>query len=119
MKIRVLHVGLGPIGAAVVRQTTERAGIQTVAAVDIDEKKVNRDVGEMAKLPRPLRVKVPSDIGRAIKTSRPDVAVLCTGSSLKQVLPLIEQILKQKVPIVSTTEELSYPAGANRRLARK
>src|SRR5512133_2008598 len=33
--IRVMHVGLGPIGAAVVRQVAERRGFRIVGAVDI------------------------------------------------------------------------------------
>ena len=119
MGIRVLHVGLGPIGAAVVRQVSARAGVRTVGAVDIDVQKIGRDVGDVTGLERRLRVKVTDDIGRAVKAVRPDVAVLCTGSSLAQVLPQIEALLRHKVPIVSTTEELSYPAGANRRRARR
>ena len=46
---------------------------------------------------------------KAIKAAKPDVVVLCTNSSLKQILPQFETILKLKVPIVSTTEELAYP----------
>jgi 2,4-diaminopentanoate dehydrogenase len=34
------------------------------------------------------------------------------------VLPQMEEILKLKVPIVSTTEELAYPTGANMKYAR-
>jgi hypothetical protein len=45
--------------------------------------------------------------------------VLCTSSSLKQIMPQIEGVLKKKVAIVSTTEELSYPVGKNRALAKK
>jgi 2,4-diaminopentanoate dehydrogenase len=37
---------------------------------------------------------------------------------MKAVLPQIETILKLKVPIVSTTEELSYPTKPNMRDAR-
>ena len=37
---------------------------------------------------------------------------------MKRVLPQIEAILKLKVPIVSTTEELAYPTKANMRYAR-
>jgi len=44
--------------------------------------------------------------------------VHCTGSSLKSVLPQLEAILKLKVPIVSTTEELAYPTKSNMRYAR-
>ena len=55
----------------------------------------------------------------AIRKTKPEVAVLCTSSSLKKVWPQIETVLKRKVPIVSTTEELSYPHLSNRALARK
>lgn len=119
MKLRVMHVGLGPIGAAVARQVADHGSLKTVAAIDIDLNKLNRDVGEVIGLDRPLRVRVSLDVGPTIEASKPDVVVLCTSSSLKKVLPQIEGILKYKVPVVSTTEELSYPAAANRRLAAR
>ena len=117
--IRVLHFGLGPIGAAVVKQVAERRGFKIVGAVDIDPAKVGRDLGEVAGVGRPLRIKVSEDARKAIKSTKPDVVVLCTLSSLKQVLPQIEQVLKLKVPIVSTTEELAYPTSGNMRYARE
>ena len=119
MTIRVMHVGLGPIGAAVVRQVASRKGFQIVAAVDIDPNKVGKDIGDVVGLGRRLRVKVTPELAKTIKATKPDVAVLCTSSSLKRVLPQFEEVLKYKVPIVSTTEELSYPAPYNRRLARR
>lgn len=119
MTIRVMHVGLGPIGAAVVRQVAARKGFQIVAAVDIDPNKVGKDLGQVVGLDRKLRVKVSPDLGKTIRATKPDVAVLCTSSSLKRVLPQFEEVLKYKVPIVSTTEELSYPAPYNRRVAKK
>jgi 4-hydroxy-tetrahydrodipicolinate reductase len=119
MNIRVMHVGLGPIGAAVVRQVAARKGFQIVAAVDIDPNKINKDVGEVVGAGRKLRVKVTADLAKTIKASKPDVAVLCTSSSLRRVMPQFEDVLKYKVPIVSTTEELSYPAPYNRRLAKR
>ena len=117
--IRVIHFGLGPIGAGVVRQVAGRKGFKIVGAVDIDPAKVGRDLGEVTGLGRSLKVKVSDDARKAIKASRPDVAVLCTNSSLKKVLPQIEAILKMKVPIVSTTEELAYPTKGNMRYARE
>ena len=59
------------------------------------------------------------ELAAAIARRKPDVVVLCTSSSLASVTPQIEAILKLKVPIVSTTEELSYPGYSNRRLAKK
>jgi 4-hydroxy-tetrahydrodipicolinate reductase len=116
--IRVLHVGLGPIGAAVVRQVAERKGLRIVGAADIDPAKVGRDLGEVAGVGRTLKVKVSDDVRKAIKSAKPDVVVLCTSSSLKKVTDQIETILKLKVPIVSTTEELAYPTRPNMRYAR-
>jgi 2,4-diaminopentanoate dehydrogenase len=116
--IKVLHAGLGPIGAAVVRQVAERKGFRIVGAADIDPMKAGRDLGEVAGLGRALRVRVVPDVKGAIKTSKPDVVVLCTSSSLKRVLPQMEEILRLKVPIVSTTEELAYPTRTNMRYAR-
>jgi 4-hydroxy-tetrahydrodipicolinate reductase len=115
----VLHFGLGPIGAAIVRQVAGRRGFRIVGAVDIDPAKAGRDLGEVADLGRRLGVKVSPDAAKTLKKARPDVAVLCTSSSLKQVMPQIETILKARVAIVSTTEELAYPAGPNVRLARE
>ena len=117
--IRVLHVGLGPIGAAIVRQVAERRGFRIVGGVDIDPAKAGRDLGAIAEVGRSLRIKVSADARKAIKASKPDVAVLCTSSSLKRVLPQIETILQFRVPIVSTTEELAYPSASNLRYARE
>jgi hypothetical protein len=114
-----MHVGLGPIGAAVVRQVAARKGFRIVAAVDIDPAKAGRDLGDVVGAGRKLRVKVTPDLGKTIKATKPDVAVLCTSSSLKRVLPQFEEVLRHKLPIVSTTEELSYPASYNRRLAKR
>jgi 4-hydroxy-tetrahydrodipicolinate reductase len=117
--IKVLHVGLGPIGAAVVKQVAQRKGLQIVGAVDIDPDKIGKDLGEVCGAGRRLRVKVSDDITKTIRATRPDVAVLCTSSSLRKVVPEFEAVLKQKVPIVSTTEELAYPVRSNAASARK
>ena len=116
--IKVLHVGLGPIGAGVVRQVAERKGFRIVGAADIDPAKVGRDLGDITGVGRSLRIKVSGDVKKAIKTTKPDVVVLCTSSSLKKVLPQMEEILKLKVPIVSSTEELAYPTKSHMKYAR-
>ena len=116
--IRVLHYGLGPIGAAVVRQIATRRGFKIVGAVDIDPAKAGRDLADVAGVGRKLGVKISNDARKTIKATRPDVVVLCTVSSLKNVLPQMEEILKLKVPIVSTTEELAYPTSGNMKYAR-
>src|SRR5262245_51385237 len=116
--IRVMHFGLGPIGAAIVKQVAARPGFKIVGAIDIDPAKVGRDLGDVVGLSKRLGVKVSGDARRVLKATKPDVAVLCTSSSIKNVLPQIDTILKSKTAIVSTTEELSYPGYTHIRQAR-
>ena len=111
--------GLGPIGAAVVKQIATRPGFKIVGAVDIDPAKVDRDLGDVVGLPRRIGVRVSADAAKALKKAKPEVVVLCTSSSIKKVLPQIETILKAKIAIVSTTEELSYPGYTHIRQAKQ
>jgi 2,4-diaminopentanoate dehydrogenase len=119
MPISVMFYGLGPIGAAVALQVATRKGFKVAGGIDIDPAKLGRDLGDVIKLGRKLKVRVTNDAAGALRREKPDVVVLCTSSSLKKVMPQIETVLKARVPIVSTTEELSYPVGKNRALAKK
>src|SRR5688500_4084235 len=106
--IRVVHFGLGPIGAGVVRQVAARKGFKIVGAVDIDPAKVGRDLGDIASVGRQLKVKVSDDARKTIKSAKPDVVVLCTSSSMKGVLGQIESILKLRVDRKSTRLNSSH-----------
>src|SRR5215510_2981138 len=115
--IKVMHFGLGPIGAAIVKQVAQRPGFKIVGGIDIDPAKVGRDLGDVVGLSNQVGVKVSGDAAKALKSAKADVVVLCTSSSIKKVMPQIETILKSKTAIVSTTEELSYPGYTHIRLA--
>ncbi len=118
MTIRTLHLGLGPIGLAVARQVAARAGLRIVGAVDIDPAKVGRDVGEFLGS-GPLGVPVSNSLADTIEKTRPHIAILCSGSSLARVRDQFEETLRLGIPIVSTTEELAFPVGANTSIAKE
>lgn len=117
--IKILHIGVGPIGAAIVRRVAGRKAFSIVGVVDLDPAKLGRDAGTVCDVGRALGVPVTDDIVKTIRAVRPDIAVLCTRSSLKKVWPEFEAVLKLKVPIVSTTEELAYPVKSNVAVAKK
>ena len=117
--IRVIHFGLGPIGAAIVKQVATRPGFKIVGGIDIDPAKVGRDLGDVVGLSKRLGVKVSGDALTALKAAKPHIVVLCTSSSIKKVMPQIETILKSKTAIVTTTEELAYPGYTHIRQARR
>ena len=120
MTIRVMHVGLGPIGAAVARQVASRKGFQIVGAVDIDPHKVGRDVGDVIELGRKAARQGDArhrqdDQGHASPTS----PCCAPARRSRTCVPQFEEVLKRRVPIVTTTEEAAYPAPHNRRLAKR
>jgi len=119
LTIKVLHVGLGPIGVGIVKQASSRKGLTIVGAVDIDPAKIGLDLGAVCGLRKKLGVKVTDDLAKTIKSAKPDIAVICTSSSLKNVEREFTTVLKLKVPIVSTTEELAYPVKSNAAIARR
>jgi hypothetical protein len=106
MPTRVMLMGLGPIGAGVARQLAVRKSFKIVAAVDVDAAKAGKKLEEVAGLEGRTGIKVADDPVAAARKAKPDVAVLCTSSSLRKVWPQIETLLKLKLPIVSTTEEV-------------
>jgi len=53
-KIRVVQCGIGPIGAKITQVMEQEANMEIVGAVDIDEEKVGKDLGEVTGLSKPL-----------------------------------------------------------------
>ena len=119
VNMRVMPVGLGPIGASIARQLVARPGFTVVGGVDVDPAKVGRDLGEVVGLGKPLRLNVRSDTTRALKECGPDIVVLSTSSSLEAVMPDVETIVTAKTALVTTTEELAYPEYAHARYTRE
>ena len=71
MTIRVLQVGVGPIGCAVANQLAARKAFRLVGAVDTDPGKIGRDLGEIAEIGRRLRIKISDDLVGPSKRPNP------------------------------------------------
>jgi 4-hydroxy-tetrahydrodipicolinate reductase len=80
-----------------------------VGAADIAPDRAGKDLGVLLGLPRKLRLKVSADLAKLLRQARPDVAVLSTASSLREVKPQIAALVQRGVHVVSTCEELSFP----------
>jgi 2,4-diaminopentanoate dehydrogenase len=107
-KIRVMQYGVGPIGAGMVRLMLTKPAIEIVGAIDVDPKKVGKDLGIIAGAEREIGVKISSD-SKAVLRSGADVVVHTTLSHLKSVAGQLTDCLSAGLHVVSTCEELSYP----------
>ncbi len=116
--IRILHIGLGPLGQMLGPYLTEKENLQLVGAVDVDPAKIGRDLGTLYNLDRPLDVAVGGKLDAGI-TNNADVAVLTTVSELRALFPTLVQLIEGGLHVVSTCEELAYPWVAEPELARR
>lgn len=107
-KIKVVQVGLGPLGIKTANFIAERNSVEIVAAVDKNPALIGKDLGELRGVAA-SGVLVQEDFAAAVAKSKPDVAVLTTVSDMKRITPQILEIVGQGIPVVSTCEELSYP----------
>lgn len=117
--LNVLNYGLGPIGQAIARLVMETPGLKIVGAIDFAPDLAGHDLGRALGLDRRLRVKVEADAKRALRDTSAEVAILCTGSSLKQVRDQIEGLVRRGINVVTTCEELAFPTPRNRAAFRE
>ena len=97
----------------------ETAGLKVVGAADLSADKAGKDLGTVLGLPRKLRIKVQGDVGRLLRKTRADVAVLSTTSSLRDVKGQVAALVKKGLNVVATCEELSFPTPAHQSAFRE
>jgi hypothetical protein len=117
-KLKVLQFGLGPIGVRSARLAAGKESMELVGAVDIDPAKVGKDVGELDG-GEPVGVKVSDDAAKILAETRPDVALHTTSSKFDAVVPQLELLAGAGCSVVSSTEEMLFPALKHAELAEK
>ncbi len=116
--IKILQVGVGPLGKKIVKLGTRKSNLKFVAAVDLNENLEGKDLGEVCEVEK-LGVKIRNNLAKAVGKKKIDVAVLTTVSSAKAIAKQVEAIAKFGINIVTTCEELSYPWKRHKAIAKK
>lgn len=107
-KLRVIQFGCGPIGQKTAQYILDRKNLELVGAVDIDPKKLGKDLGEFIGKEN-LNLPITDNPEELFSQTKADVCVLTTSSSLEAIKPQIKEIISYGINVVSTCEELSYP----------
>jgi 4-hydroxy-tetrahydrodipicolinate reductase len=108
--LKVAIAGMGPVGQAVARAVLQTPALKLVAAADPSPLHAGKDVGVVLGLPRKARIKVEGDAERFFRRVRADVAFVCTSSLLKEVKPQVTALVSRKINVLTTCEELAWPA---------
>ena len=107
--VRVVSLGLGPIGLAAARLSLQKRSLQLVGAVDVDPAKVGKDLGELTELGRTTGITVEDDLGVALDRLRPHAVLHCTSSFMPTVKEQLLAVMAKGANVVSSTEELLVP----------
>jgi 2,4-diaminopentanoate dehydrogenase len=118
-EVKVVFLGLGPIGRGIAKIAVETDGLRVVGATDPSPEHAGKDLGVVLGLNRKLRVKVQGDPARFVKKARADVAVLSTTSSAKSIRAQALALIQRGLNVVTTCEELSFPVPASEGVFRE
>ncbi|MGB0931427.1 MAG: hypothetical protein ACPGVB_11655, partial [Chitinophagales bacterium] len=118
MTLKVVQIGMGPLGIKVADFIAQRKGIQTVAAVDKNPALIGKSLHDL-KSNLDNQTFIYQNLAEAIEVAKPDLAILTTVSDMECVTPQIEEIVGFGIPVVTTCEELSYPWETNAILANR
>ncbi len=116
--IKILQVGVGPLGKKIVKLGARKPSLKFTAAVDLDENLTGKDLGEVCETEK-LGVKIQHDLAKAVGRKKIDVAILTTVSSIDAIAGQIEAIAQYGINIVTTCEELSFPWQRHKKTAKK
>ncbi len=116
--IRVVQIGIGPLGQKINQYISERRNVKVIAAVDKNPQLIGRDIGKICN-GYPSNILIQESLAKALENVKPDVAILSTVSDMDRITEQVVEILSHGIPIVSTCEELSYPWNTNPILAGK
>lgn len=106
--IKVVQIGMGPLGQKIAKFISERPALKIVGAVDKDPEKTGKDLGTLCSIPV-KGISISSSLKEAMAKEKADVALLTTVSDMQRITSQIEEIVAMGLPIVSTCEELSFP----------
>lgn len=107
MSVRVVAVGLGPLGRMIAADLIARGRGEIVGAVDVDPALVGRPVDELVDGAPEGVVVIDSLDG--LDWDGFDAAIVATVSDLQACTPTLRTLLKHGKTVVSTCEHLVYP----------
>lgn len=115
--IKIIQVGLGPLGQKTVAYLLERPCFQIVGALDVNPEIIGKDVAEVSGRPAigvPISAALPPEICQAA-----DCAIITTVSTMAAITPQILGLVRQGVPVVTTCEEMAFPWDESPDLAKQ
>lgn len=118
-KIKFAQFGLGPIGLESLRHAAAQPWLEIVGAVDHDSRKAGRPLAEVSGIGALDGLAVAASLEELFRDVAPTVIVHTASSSAAATLAQMRPALEVGVSVVSSCEELVFPALRSPALARE
>jgi 4-hydroxy-tetrahydrodipicolinate reductase len=119
MKIKIAQFGLGPIGLETLKHAATKPWAEIVGGVDIDPEKIGKDLGSLTGVKGLRRCRVWGSLDELLAHARPEVIFHTSVSRFKDAFSQIEPMASRGISVVSSCEELLFPALREPGLAAK
>ena len=119
--IRVAIWGFGAMGGGIAKVLLEKTGVEITGVCDLHPQRVGKSIYALLDAERGDRpdVLVTDDIDAALPERGADVCIVATDSFTRDVYPKLLRVLQRGVNVISTAEEMSYPAAKEPLLAKE
>ncbi|MBC2601889.1 NAD(P)H-dependent amine dehydrogenase family protein [Puniceicoccus vermicola] len=110
-RIKVAQFGLGPIGISSLRLLARKSWVEVVGGIDIRPELIGRSLGEITgDLSSFPEAKVYESFAALLASTEVDAIVHTAGSKAEQSFAQIRPMLEHGIAVVSSCEELLFPA---------
>ena len=109
--IKVIIWGFGAMGSGMAEMLLNKKGVEIVGVCDRHPERLGKNLYEFFGFKQKDRqdVIIDDDIAAVVKDSGADIALLATDSFTAKAFPKIKFLLENKINVISTAEEMSYP----------
>ena len=108
--MKIAQFGLGPIGIETLKLAATKPWVEIVGGIDIDPAKVGKSLAEITGLPALSGARVFRSLDELLAVAKPEVIFHTSVSKIKAACDQIEPIARQGISVVSSCEELLFPA---------
>ncbi len=118
--VKIAIWGFGAMGSGMAKMILNKKGFDIVGVTDLYDGWTGKSIFEILKIKNPQNhdVLVEKSIERVLVEEKPDLVLLATDSFTKKAYEKIKFIVEHKINVISTAEEMAYPAAKEPELAK-
>lgn len=118
--VKIAIWGFGAMGSGMAKMILDKKGFDIVGVADLYDGWTGKSIFDILKVKNTQNhdVLVETSIERILVEEKPDLVLLATDSFTKKAYKKIKFIVEHKVNVISTAEEMAYPAAKEPELTK-